>query len=177
MQLSFIAVLPKYLNLAIFVKDILHILISSVCPAFGPWDMHVYLAFFPPFTLHHPPLCSWHTVFYRYTTLYWLRFIAPYFQSLELCYLLWNTDHGAVTHQRIHVMKDRTYYDISKGNLWRTEHQQTFGIWRLESALKKISRYFCLCFLEWVLYAYWYVNKLYIVIPAKPSLCSLNIGP
>jgi hypothetical protein len=46
MQLSFITVVPKYLNLATSVKDMLHILISSVYPASSSWDMHVYLVFF-----------------------------------------------------------------------------------------------------------------------------------
>jgi len=35
MQLLFINVVPKYLALATFVKDILHVLISSVNPAFS----------------------------------------------------------------------------------------------------------------------------------------------
>jgi hypothetical protein len=43
MQLSFVTVVPKYLNLATFLKDILRLLIPSVYPAFSSWDMHVYL--------------------------------------------------------------------------------------------------------------------------------------
>lgn len=46
MQLLFIDVVPKYLTLSTFVKDILHVLISLVYPAFSSWDMHVYLVFF-----------------------------------------------------------------------------------------------------------------------------------
>ena len=47
MQLSFVTVVSKYLNLTAFVKDVLHVLISSVYPAFSSWDMHVYLVLFP----------------------------------------------------------------------------------------------------------------------------------
>ena len=62
-----------------------------------------------------------------------------------------------------HAVKIRTSTNISDLKVW--------------IFIKKHTRYFCLCFLECAMYAYWYESKIHSVIPTKTVLCSLNIEP
>jgi len=176
MQLSFTTFVPKYLNLATFVKDILHILISSVYPASSSWDMQVYLVFPTIYPTPRSFMQLTHSIWKIYNSLL-IAFYRTLFSvtvtvlSSLKCRSWWRHASENTLYERPKVPQ---YFEGQSVQIRTSTNILVLKTWVF---FKKLICYFCLCFLEYVVYAYWYVNKLHIVIPAKPSLCSLNIEP
>lgn len=113
MQLLFIAVAPKYLTLATFVKDIFHVLVSSVYPAFSSWHMHVYLVF----STIYPTPPSFMQLTYRILKIYNFLLIDWF-----LSYLIFSHCYCVIFFEIPIMVTSR----IGEYTLWKTERTTVF---------------------------------------------------